>query len=89
MKKSQLRQIIREEINENMDLETRNDSSIKVLKEYGWEIQLLMDELSKKKFGLKVEDWVEDNKDKYNLGPVVPIFSTLLEKLKQMEKLVK
>ena len=89
MKKSELRQIIREEINENMDLETRNDSSIKVLKEYGWEIQLLMDELSKKKFGLKVEDWVEYNKDKYNLGPVVPIFYTLLEKLKQMEKLVK
>ena len=89
MKKSELRKIIREEINENMDLETRNDSSIKVLKEYGWEIQLLMDELSKKKFGLKVEDWVEYNKDKYNLGPVVPIFSTLLEKLKQMEKLVK
>ena len=89
MKKSQLRQIIKEEINENMDLETRNDSSIKVLKEYGWEIQLLMDELSRKKFGLKVEDWVEYNKDKYNLGPVVPIFSTLLEKLKQMEKLIK
>ena len=89
MKKSQLRQFILNEINENMDLETRNDSSIKVLKEYGWEIQLLMDELSRKKFGLKVEDWVEYNKDKYNLGPVVPIFSTLLEKLKQMEKLVK
>lgn len=89
MKKSELKQIIKEEIKENMGLETRNKTAQKLIKEYGWEIAVLMDELSKKKFGLKVEDWVEYNKDKYNLGPVVPIFSTLLEKLKQMEKLVK
>ena len=58
MKRSELRQIIREEIKENMGLETRNKTAQKLIKEYGWEIAILMDELSKKKFGLNSDFFI-------------------------------
>jgi hypothetical protein len=66
----------------------KNSSSAKLIREKGWEIDILLKELAKSKFGHKVEKWTEDNKDK-RLGPAVVPFDQLLDKLKQMKKLIK
>jgi hypothetical protein len=90
MNKSELRQLIREAIKEN-DYPTsaaQDSSSGKIIKEHGWEIALLMAELTKKKFGLKVEAWVEANKDK-RLGPSRAVFYDLLSSLERMKDMLK
>lgn len=64
-----------------------NNSSAKLIRQVGWEIDLLLKDLAKNKFGQKVEKWTEDNKDK-RLGPAVVPFQELLDKLKQMKKIL-
>jgi len=97
MKRSELRNIIKEEIKENMGywrkykdpshgLETRNKTAQKLIKDYGWEIADLMDELEN--VGSKVENWVEQNKDK-SLGPAAAAFSRVRDSLKQLKKIIK
>ena len=68
--------------------EAQDSSSGKIIKEHGWEIALLMAELTKKKFGLKVEAWVEANKDK-RLGPSRAGFYDLLSSLERMKDMLK
>jgi len=68
-------------------IDEADDSSGKIIKEHGWEIALIMAELTKKKFGLKVERWVEDNKDK-RLGPSRATFYDLLTALKNMKNML-
>ena len=67
-------------------LETRNKTAQKLIKDYGWEIADLMDELEN--VGSKVENWVEQNKDK-SLGPATAAFSRIRDSLKQLKKIIK
>tara|TARA_R110000737_G_scaffold330077_1_gene345541 strand:- start:44 stop:388 length:345 start_codon:yes stop_codon:yes gene_type:complete len=63
-------------------------SSGKLIKEYGWEIHLLMAELIENKFGHKVEAFVEANKD-FRLGPSRAGFYDLLSSLERMKDMLK
>lgn len=86
MKKSELKQLIREEIKENY--EDRNTSSIKFIQNMSQEILTLLNDIPKEDFEQRINQWLDSNKNT-RLGLAVPTFTKIRDILKTLKGIVK